>query len=132
MVTNSKRARRAVRSGSRRMSDQERMQNRKRPADQKQDQKPAVKKEDAPASAGAAAVTAALALAVESAQQAAQPAEDLLAQGQTVRPKSSWRQTGVWAAGLAAAVGIGWFGGVGAVLSGRSSQTALAQWAEAN
>src|SRR5215204_2777313 len=84
MVTNSKRARRAVRSGSRRMSDQERMQNRKRPADQKQDQKPVVKKEDAPASAGAAAV------------------------------------------------GIGWFGGVGAVSSGRSSQTALAQWAEAN
>ena len=130
------------------MSDQQKGQNQKKPAiqgrDEKpavqgRDEKPAVKKEGASPPAGATSPVAALAHAVTSAQKpagpAAKPVETSSVQAKDVaamRSGSSWRRTGAQAAILAAAVGIGWFGGTGLVSGGRSSHAALTQWSEAS
>jgi hypothetical protein len=130
MVTESERAGLVAKAGFGDMSDQK-AQNLKKPAKQGQDPKPDAKTNASPpAEASPAAET--LASAVKSAQQAAQSTDRSPARAESARPEPSWRRTGAWAAGLAAAVGVGWFGGASVISAGRPSQTILAQWAEAS
>src|SRR3954452_13696461 len=109
MVTESERAGFVAKAGFGDMSDQK-AQNLKKPARQGQDQKPEAKTNASPpAEASPAAAT--LASAVKSARQGGESTDRPPARAESARPKPSWRRTGAWVAGLAAAIGVGWFGG---------------------